>query len=230
VDLVRDIYNWADRESSPNIFWLSGLAGTGKSTIARTVARRYFNQNRLGASYFFSRTSRAVENSSKFVTSIAAQLADNIPALRGLVAGAILEHGDITSKPLRDQWGILVLSPLSKFQHYSDRGSLILVVDALDECEGDQINRIIPLLLVDARSLQLIRLRVFLSCRAEFTIQITMSHLFDADHEDFVLHDISQLVIDQDITVFLKHSLEAIQKERSLYPRSPGEEKISLMV
>jgi hypothetical protein len=52
VDLLKEIYNWVDSEDEQCIFWLSGLAGTGKSTIARTVARRYFEQKRLGASFF----------------------------------------------------------------------------------------------------------------------------------------------------------------------------------
>ncbi|MCJ1279827.1 hypothetical protein MMC21_007651 [Puttea exsequens] len=45
VDLLRDIYNWADREGRQDercIFWLNGLAGTGKSTISCTVARTYY--------------------------------------------------------------------------------------------------------------------------------------------------------------------------------------------
>jgi adenylylsulfate kinase-like enzyme len=33
-------------------FWLSGMAGAGKSTIAHTVAHHYFEQGRLAASFF----------------------------------------------------------------------------------------------------------------------------------------------------------------------------------
>ena len=39
VDVLQAIYNWADGQDEQVILWLSGLAGTGKSTIARTVAR-----------------------------------------------------------------------------------------------------------------------------------------------------------------------------------------------
>lgn len=38
VDLLRDIYAWAQDPHSKSIFWLSGWAGIGKSTISRTVA------------------------------------------------------------------------------------------------------------------------------------------------------------------------------------------------
>ena len=42
-----------DNADSP-VFWLNGLAGTGKSTIAQTIAERAFAEGRLGASFFCS--------------------------------------------------------------------------------------------------------------------------------------------------------------------------------
>jgi len=36
------------------IFWLNGLAGTGKSTIAQTFAEMAFADGKLGASFFCS--------------------------------------------------------------------------------------------------------------------------------------------------------------------------------
>jgi hypothetical protein len=53
VDLLRDIYNWAEGVDGKCIFWLKGMAGTGKSTISRTVAKAFADQGRLGASFFF---------------------------------------------------------------------------------------------------------------------------------------------------------------------------------
>ncbi len=47
VDVLQKISRWADSEDQQCLFWLSGMAGTGKSTIAHTVARAYFEQGRL---------------------------------------------------------------------------------------------------------------------------------------------------------------------------------------
>jgi hypothetical protein len=88
---------------SRNQYWLNGLAGTGKSTIARTVARRYFEQKRPGASFFFSRGSGDVSHAGKFVTSIAVQLANSVPTLHRIICKAITEHSDIPSRSLHDQ-------------------------------------------------------------------------------------------------------------------------------
>lgn len=61
VDLLNQVYKWVDREGEQYIFWLSGLAGTGKTTVARSVARWYYINQRLGASFFFSRGGRDVD-------------------------------------------------------------------------------------------------------------------------------------------------------------------------
>jgi hypothetical protein len=50
------------------------MAGTGKTTIAHTVARGYFDNGRLAASFFFSRGGGDIGNARKFVTTIAVQL------------------------------------------------------------------------------------------------------------------------------------------------------------
>ncbi|KAH7397941.1 hypothetical protein BKA64DRAFT_745489 [Cadophora sp. MPI-SDFR-AT-0126] len=80
VDLLQEIYDWADGQDERCLFWLNGMAGTGKSTIAHTIARKYFEEERLGASFFFSRGGGDVSHASKFLTSIAVQLTDNIPS------------------------------------------------------------------------------------------------------------------------------------------------------
>jgi ATP-dependent phosphoenolpyruvate carboxykinase len=36
VDVLRELHNWAGEHDDRSIFWLDGLAGTGKTTIART--------------------------------------------------------------------------------------------------------------------------------------------------------------------------------------------------
>jgi hypothetical protein len=115
-------------------FWLNGLAGTGKSTVSRTVACRYNKQKRLGASFFFPKDGGDVSHARKFFTSLAVQLAINVPSLRHYICEAVRKRSDIASLSFSEQWHQLVLSPLSNLQSGSHR-SYVLVVDALDECE-----------------------------------------------------------------------------------------------
>ncbi|KAK4096065.1 hypothetical protein N658DRAFT_501994 [Parathielavia hyrcaniae] len=55
TELLGQIKEWANDSQAESIFWLNGMAGTGKSTISRTVAQSFKDQNLLGASFFFKR-------------------------------------------------------------------------------------------------------------------------------------------------------------------------------
>jgi hypothetical protein len=228
VELLREIYGWDDGQDERCIFWLNGLAGTGKSTIARTVARGYFEQKRLGASFFFARGGGDVGHAGKFVTSIAVQLASSVPTLRRHISDAVTEHSNIIDQTLRDQWQQLVLVPLSKLDGNGCRASYVLVVDALDECDDE--NRIILQLLATARSLKKVRLRVFLTSRPEVPIRHGFYQMSETEHRDFVLHNISLSIVDHDISIFLEYNLRLIGEEDSQDAGWPGAEVIKTLV
>jgi len=230
VGLLQEIHNWADGQDERCIFWLNGLAGTGKSTIARTVARRYFDQHRLGASFFFSRGGGDVGHAGKFCTTVAVQLAEHIPTLRQYICDAIAEHNDIAKLSFHDQWRELVLKPLSKLSADSCLPSYIVVIDALDECENNNDVRIILHLLSEVHSLNAVQLRILLTSRPEIPIRHGFYQIPDAEHQVFVLHNISSSIVDHDILIFLKHSFELLRRERSLDAGWPGEDVITRLV
>jgi hypothetical protein len=230
VDVLQEIFDWADGNDERCIFWLNGLAGTGKSTIARTVARKYYEQSRLGASFFFSRGGEDVGHASKFVTTIARQLANVVPHLQHYVCEAITERSDVANQSLHDQWHQLVLGTLSKLDRNSCQSSPIVVVDALDECDDENNIRIILQLLAEARSLKTVRLRVFLTSRPEILIRHGFHQIPESEHQDFVLHDISPSIVDHDISIFLEHNLRLIGQELSLEAGWPGEQVIKRLV
>ncbi|MCJ1313571.1 hypothetical protein MMC25_007250 [Agyrium rufum] len=229
-DLLQDIDSWADGQDGQCIFWLSGLAGTGKSTIARTVARKYFDQKRLGASFFFSRGGGDVGHARKFVTSVAWQLVNSIPSLQHIICDAVKERRDIASLSLDDQWRQLILRPLSKLSACSGQRSYILVIDALDECETSEDIGTIVHLLSEAQSLKAARLRVFLTSRPEIPIRHGFQKLSDTKHQNFILHNVSPSIVDEDIRTFLNHGFKLIAQERSLVTGWPGQEIIKHLV
>jgi len=232
VDLLRQIYEWIDGPDTASIFWLNGFAGTGKSTIARTVARAYDKERGLGASFFFVKGGGDVGSASKLFPTIATQLALRVPTLHKHLHNAVSEHKDISHRSLRDQWTHLILEPLSKLKPDGHRlqSFYVLVIDALDECSDENNIRIIPQLLAEAKSLKHIRLRIFLTSRPEVPIRHGFLHIPGTGHQDFVLHSISPPIIDQDIRNFLEHDLRFVAQERFLGSDWPSNEAIGLLV
>ena len=230
VDLIRNIITWADGLDERCIFWLNGLAGTGKSTIARTVAQACQGKNRLGASFFFSRGGGDTSHAGKFFVSIARQLANISPSLRQYICEAIAEHSDISDRSLRDQWYQLILRPLSQSNDNSPQSPLVLVVDALDECDDEKDIRTIIQLLAEARSLTRVRLRIFMTSRPEIPIRHGVYQIPEAGHQDFILHNISPAIVDHDISLFLEHNFRTIRAERAFSDDWPGDLVIRRLV
>jgi hypothetical protein len=227
VDLLNRVYNWADGEGEQYIFWLSGLAGTGKTTVARSVARWYHTKQLLGASFFFSRGGGDVGRAGRFVTSIAVQLARSVSGVRRHISNALLQRPEIISQSLRDQWQYLVLEPLSKLK---GPAIFVLVIDALDECDGSNDTQLIVQLLAMFGSLKNVRLRVFLTSRPEVPIQYGLGQVPDAEHQDFLLHKVSPSIVNHDIRLFLEYRLNLIGEEDGQESGWPGAEVIQSLV
>jgi len=222
---------WADGHDERCIFWLNGMAGTGKSTIARTVARDFYEQKRLGASFFFSRGGGDVSHAGKFFTTIAWQLANASLELKPYICEAIAKCKDIANLSFRDQWNQLIFQPLSKLKSDFIQSSLLFVIDALDECEGDNDIRAVLQLLARVENLETTHLRIFITSRLETPIRLGFRAMPGILHHDLVLDDVSWAVVDHDISVFFRDQFTEIRNIFEDLPANwPSDEKIALLV
>lgn len=112
TELLLKVMEWAISPSQKSIFWLKGMAGTGKSTISRTVARSLKDTNHLGASFFFKRGEGDRGNAKKFFPTLTRQLMLWSSELRFGVQKALDDDPDIASKSLREQFEKLLLQLL----------------------------------------------------------------------------------------------------------------------
>jgi hypothetical protein len=231
IDILSQIQDWGKGDGDKCILWLNGMAGTGKSTIARTVARRFHGNGCLGASFFFSRGQEDRADATKFFTTLARQLTDALPDLKRHVCDAITKDSAIGRKSLTDQWKQLILHPLLMLEERLLLSVvLVVVIDALDECEGDGDIQEILRLLIQVRHPKLIRMRIFITSRPETPIRLGFHNMPEIVHHDLMLHSISRSVIEHDITLFLRYELGQIKRNRSIEGDWPGEENIQKLI
>ncbi|KFY92530.1 hypothetical protein V498_04889 [Pseudogymnoascus sp. VKM F-4517 (FW-2822)] len=211
VELLRQIDTWASNRGSERIFWLNGMAGTGKSTISRTVAQTFADKGDLGASFFFKRGEGDRGHAGMFITTIATQLIQKLPSLAPHVQNAIEADPGISKKALKQQFDTLVLQPLGKIQTHPQKSlSIVIVIDALDECDREEDVRTIIRLFSQVKHITSIQIKFFLTSRPELPIRLGFEDI-SGKYEELVLHQIPEPIIKEDISTFLEHQLAMIR-------------------
>jgi hypothetical protein len=225
TEVLREIMTWArgepcgkidngggsDGGPRKRIYWLNGMAGTGKSTIARTVARRCHEEGRLGASFFFSRDGGELETARMFVTTIAVQLARKFSLLKTHICNAIVANPDIASEALSDQWKALVLRPCEMLGAPDvPQSALVVIIDALDECNDEREIQFVLQLLCETSGFAVSRLLIFLTSRPEIPVREGIEDIPETERQHLILHRIAPEVIDHDIRIFFEQRLGSI--------------------
>jgi hypothetical protein len=230
VQLRQDISKWFDdmSSSSSRVFWLNGLAGTGKTTVARSVAASAREQNRLAGTFFFSRNNAATRNADAVIPTISYQLATQHPTFRTLVCTAIKSDPDVCDRAIGTQAKTL-LSNLSNATATSL--PLLIVIDALDECDsGDHDDGVIMVrTLIDIIAC-LPSFRLFVTSRVEKNIQ-NMFASDDVSASKLALHyDIEKDIVESDIRLYLKHKFSELAQKQNLTLPFPSIKDLDILV
>lgn len=237
-DVLREITEWAENHDAKSVYWLNGMAGTGKSTISRTLANTFAKRGSLGASFFFKRGESDRGGITKFFSTIASQLIKQVPTTASHIQNTIDADPNIIGKAMREQFEKLLLNPLSRISGHSYQNhSYVIIVDALDECEREEDVKLLIKLLCHSKVLRSPRLRIFLTSRPELPIRLGFKAV-DGEYQDLVLHEIAEPVIERDISVFFRHELteiklrynDSVPEQRRLPLLWPGQANIDILV
>lgn len=220
------------------------MAGTGKSTIARTFAAACLNRQSLidgsplpdntclGASFFFDQNERDRNNPRNLFTTLCRGLADSLPGLRPEICKSLEMHPNIQNEMLINQWEHLILQPLLELdKHILTPLTSIIVIDAFDECETESDNDIDTILQLIARAQRLsnIQLKFFITSRPELDILSSFNAIIDDLHAaelNKVLVSRDKSAPKDDITKFLEHEIAIIARRQMLTAGWPGESRI----
>ncbi|RFU77887.1 vegetative incompatibility het-e-1 [Trichoderma arundinaceum] len=218
-ELLHDIDNWFDgcALTRKHLYWLQGKAGTGKSTIARTVVSRMTRKNHIVANFFFKRGEGDRARLRRFFTTLASQLARKLPSFARNVQDALESDPSLPDQDPRVQFKKLIQEPLQK-EKFNARKAIIIVLDALDECdaEGD-ISTLVQLLLQpicprnDAQSSSGGPLvRYFLTSRLDHQTKSDFNKVTEEKGKKKGLEEATSDTTEQDIERYLQFQLEKI--------------------
>ncbi|KAI1760617.1 hypothetical protein GGR53DRAFT_509023 [Hypoxylon sp. FL1150] len=220
VRILETITQWADEGSGEPLFWLVGPAGTGKSTIARTVADYFAKKKRLVGGYFFKRGEQGRNDTSRLFPTLAMQLAEESPPFRGCLQKSLygLDGDAVEKKSLKFQFDKVLWQPLADLPPADTSGlPRLFIIDALDECERlEHLSQILALL-SKLRDLPSIQLRVLFTSRsAPKIIDAFESLLRDKTARSFELHLEFPEDAKADIRNFLSTRFADIRRKRSV--------------
>ena len=200
---------------------MNGLAGTEKSTIAKTIAERLFADGQLGASFFCSRDFEDRRNLQIIFPTLAIQLARKYIEFRSIFTRLIRSDPDIAYESLYDQMKKLIVQPLDE-----SGISTVIVVDALDECEDEEsASAILPV--IGRLISEIPKVKFFLTGRPESRIsQGFRLPLLAVMTEVFVLHAVELDQVDGDIRLFFKANFSELAGRRRGLDGWPAEEQL----
>ncbi|KAJ7198394.1 hypothetical protein C8J57DRAFT_1105182, partial [Mycena rebaudengoi] len=201
TEMLAKLFDWYS--SMPQrILWLHGPAGAGKSAILRTICMRLDESHQLGGAFFFKRGHATRGNAQKLFATLAYQLALNVPVLKSSVARIVEDTPSVVGTSMDVQMRTLILDA---FQNSELSVPPVVVIDGLDECDGQDDQREILRLLADKE----LPFRVLLASRPEAHI----SEMFDEQISRDVYHSYNVEQSFHDVHKYFRDEFHRIHRE-----------------
>ncbi|KAL5632099.1 hypothetical protein ACGC1H_000202 [Rhizoctonia solani] len=201
VNVLANMIEWTHTNGG-GVYWLNGMAGTGKTTIAYSVCVELATRRQLGASFFCSRLREECRNVNVIIPSIAYQLARFSRPFHSALSVALEQDPDVHGRLPHMQFDVLIAKPILEVQHTLPE-ELTVVIDALDECEQkESTGRMLDVLLNKSTNLPI---KFIVSSRPESQIRDHMTN--ERTRSRLVLHELDKGEVQADIEKYLREGL-----------------------
>jgi hypothetical protein len=216
MTVLDEARRWVVDDSVAQIFWLNGVAGSGKSTVAKQLAEEWKVDGCLAGRFFFSRDAEETRSPKLFFSTIAQQGISHLgPVAQKAVAVGIRRLRDPVSATLEEQCSDIFDAPLQVIEK-----NVVLVLDALDECESRTCQQLLRILLPRLQNLP--HLKIFLTSRPELHIRGGLEK-----HTPQILSfRIDAPENQQDVELYMRHNLQELslpdEQVRLLVERAGG--------
>ncbi|KAJ1300492.1 hypothetical protein OPQ81_005306 [Rhizoctonia solani] len=209
--VLQELNHWSDDTDGKRIYWMNGMAGTGKTTIACSLAQALEARGQLGGSFFCSRTSPECRDANRIVPTIAYQLGRFSTPFQMALSNILESDPDISSRNITSQFERLLSVPLMASKDKLP-GNLVVIIDALDECDSPSaVKLVLEVLLKFTSGLPI---KFFVTSRPDPRIYDKMSqntHSQSMMH----LHEIERSIVRADIELYLKEELSDMRPKEA---------------
>jgi len=232
VQVLSNIEAWIKDPKAPQIFWLTGHAGSGKSAIGHTVCSCASKDPDiiLGGSFFCSRSagSAAQRDVRCIIPTLAQLLARQSPEFSVALAAELERDPDVLHKQITAQVEMIIQRPLLALKD-SDK-HVVFVIDALDECGNELtsngtlddpnshriVSAMIEALVALSRSPIRLPVKFLVTSRPETHIRDTP--ISDVEFSKvLLLHTVDKSQVTEDIRLYISTKLSSTTKLRNLF-------------
>jgi hypothetical protein len=186
----------------------------------------------LAASFFISRRSAERRDSRRVIPSLIYQMARWSEVIRWPVTRAIRKSSDIAEETVAKQVRELVEVALQGVD--ISLPTMVIVIDALDECADESLANFKTLIpsLVRAFQKTKIPVKLFITSRNEAPIERMFDQLnteWEGQQRVAQLHNIERKIVQSDIHRFLSHSFDIIASEHEIANWPPKKNILTLL-
>jgi hypothetical protein len=222
VGILNELERWSKDPGAPPIFWLAGMMGVGKTSVAWSFCEKLNERGTLGGSFFCSRTgSASLKEVKRIIPTLAHHLALKNKAFRIALNEQLDQEPDAAYKYFDRQIQFLLKNPLAAHSAL-DNSAFVMVIDALDECSENEATA--DMLKALIKSVPSLRLKFFITSRPENHIR---GRLDVEENEVFKLHEIESSVVNADIRLYLRSCLRELRPRDSTWYQDEDIEKLT---
>ena len=194
--LLHQIITWAaddsTQEASGNTFWIYGLPGIGKTSLAHSICKRLHDRKQFAGAFFCRRDDPHLSHPGNILPTLIHKLAIIFPPFRRIAARQLRNDPDMTLTSMRETLLPHLLRSLPRYPKHT----LAFVIDGLDEC-GDIRSRPSTLKALTEAAAQAPWMRIIITSRPEVDIQ----RVLDAHVRPHMRYDLNA---DQDTSADLR--------------------------
>lgn len=213
--MLSEITSWFEGDTLPNVLWLCGAPGTGKTTVAWSLISELEKQQRCAGAFFFIQNQHTPY---QLWTTLAYKMAQFHPAIKGEIYKALTRENDVLDlDDIQATFEKLIAGPLRVLDARLSSRSPIFLVDGLEQC-GQSYNGYQTLLDTLIRWLSLPRhCKLIVTSRPQGDI----TKLFegkDVKRLELLTGDDSDYETIGDVRTYLTHRFSEMRKQDKSIP------------